>query len=232
MWGGRGGGQAWKGGSRREDRTCRGLHAAGAGGSACEPGVGRDGAGEVREASPRGPVVLVNCGDFCPQSRGSHGRCLRGGLARSPELWTGRWKGVQDTRWLCHVRRGRVMLWARWGPWGLGTEVGERQQGGGGCREARLSGWGGGREGGAELAGPREGAVSGAREAQPQARAGGGAQPGPREDGAAGPSAALRPSTGGPAALGTAQTRFSQLVRPSPAPQAALCARSGQLWVQ
>lgn len=43
------------------------------------------------------------------------------------------------------------MLWTRWGPWGQGTEVGERQQGGGGCREARLSGWGGGREGGAEL---------------------------------------------------------------------------------
>lgn len=110
------------------------------------------------------------------------------------------------------------MFWTQWGPWGQGTEVGEKQQEGGAGRplgavykEAWL---GHRREGGAELwPRPWEVVVSAARETQPQAPVGGGAQLGPQEDGAARPSAALRPSMWGPAALRTAQTPF---LRPEP----------------
>lgn len=81
----------------------------------------------------------------------------------------------------------------------------------------RRPGWGNRREGGAELQPrPWEVVVSAARETRPQAPVGGGAQLGPREDGAARPSAALRPSMWGPAALRTAQTPFLRQNLPEP----------------
>lgn len=38
-------------------------------GWACEPRVGRDGAGEIQKAGSRGLIVHVNCGDFHSKSR-------------------------------------------------------------------------------------------------------------------------------------------------------------------
>lgn len=202
------------------------LCAAGAGGSEWEQGLGETGLARLRRpCSPRELLGLSS------SEQGSHGRCLRGGLACSYELGTVHWNLGQDPTWLCGVWGEKMMLWTGWGQ---GAELGRdsKEAGGGTPRlgaagrhtgDAQLCGGGNGREGGAELGTPE----------------GGGAQPGPQEDKAARPFGHPAPQHcqphpsphNHPDPFLTAGTSLSPAAGAAQ-PAQRLCGRSGPPWVQ
>ena len=133
------------------------LCAAGAGGSECEQGWGGMELGRLRRPCSQRELLGLSSSE-----QGSHGRCLRGGLACSYELGTVHWKPGQDPKWLCGIWGEKMMLWTGWGQ---GAELGRdsKEAGLGTPRlgaagrhtgDAQLCGGDNGREGGAELGAP------------------------------------------------------------------------------